>query len=413
MDWVACIGVDWGDTEHAYEIEDRSEKRRMGVVQNSAEAIHEWVRELRQSFPVGMVIIAVEQGRGGLLYALSMYDFIVLIPINTRASKMYRGSLRLSGASSDGSDAKLICDFALKHMDVLRAWRPDDPLTRKMRLLVETRRTLVDQRTAHCHTLSATLKSYFPQALQWFGGEESKLLRAMVRRYATLDQLRRATAEEITATMKACRCRKIAKRVTDLIGKLQAAVPLTNDGAIIEAQAMYAQALVCIIEPLDEQIARYDTVIAAAWAVHPDRELFDTLPGAGAVLAPRLAVAFGLDRSRYESATDLQCYSGIAPVQEQSGKSVCTHVRLGCPKFLRQSFHEFAAASMPHSSWARAVYDEQRERGAGHHEAVRALAFRWIRILFRLWQNGELYDEQRHLEKLTRRQSPIIRRLVA
>ena len=130
-------------------------------------------------------------------------------------------------------------------------------------------------------------------------------------------------------------------------------------------------------------------------------------------MAPRLAAAFGLERSRYQSPDEMQCYSGIAPVTEQSGRSMWTHARWGFPTFLHQTFHEFAQASIPHSAWAKAVYQEQRHRGAGHHEAIRALAFRWIRILFRLWKDGEEYDEKHHIEMLRQTRSPILGRLAA
>jgi len=131
------------------------------------------------------------------------------------------------------------------------------------------------------------------------------------------------------------------------------------------------------------------------------------------VLAPRLAVAFGLDRSRYEDAREVQQYSGIAPVIERSGRQFWIHARWGFPTFLHQTFHEFAAASLPQCEWARAFYQQQRERGAGHHQAIRALAFRWIRILFRLWKTGEEYDENRYLEALKKKGSPVVSRLAA
>jgi len=346
-----------------------------------------------------------------LLYLLAAYEFLVLVPINPRASKAYRDSLRLSGASSDPADAALICEFVMKHLSELRAWQPDDTMTRKMRLLVEHRRTLVDQRTALTHTLADTLKQYFPQALQWFGGEKTPLLRAVLERWSTLDLLRTASVEELAAVMSSKRCRKVAARAKATMEKVHAAVALTTDKAIIEGHAIYAKALAAIIEPLDLQIAKHDQVIAAEWAAHPQYELFDSLPGAGKVMAPRLAVAFGLDKTRYESADEMQRYSGIAPIIEQSGRHWWTHARWGYPKFLHQTFHEFAQASIPHSAWAKAVYDEHRANGCGHHSAIRALAFRWIRILFRLWQDDELYDEQQHIDSLRKNQSPVLARL--
>jgi hypothetical protein len=80
------------------------------------------------------------------------------------------------------------------------------------------------------------------------------------------------------------------------------------------------------------------------------------MPGAGDALVPRLIVAFGTQRDRYQSAYEMQCYSGIAPVMEASGNSQWVHFRFICPKFLRQTFHEFAGCSIQQSEWARAYY---------------------------------------------------------
>jgi hypothetical protein len=93
----------------------------------------------------------------------------------------------------------------------------------------------------------------------------------------------------------------------------------------------------------------------------------------------------GSDRSRYESAADLQQYVGIAPVTKRSGKSQTVHWRWGCPKFLRQSFHEFAGQSVCSSAWAGAYYQQQLSKGNSHHQALRSLAFKWIRIIYRCW----------------------------
>jgi transposase len=335
-----------------------------------------------------------------------------LVPLNPRASKAYRTSLRLSGASDDPTDAALICDFVLKHLAELRVWRPDDVRTRKIRLLCEQRRTLVDQRTALTHALSAALKEYFPQALQWFG-ETSPHLRAFLTHWPTIEQARLASVDDLTSVLKASRRRKALVIAQELIEKIRVSVPLTNDTAIIETHSMYALSLGALIDPLDLQIAKYDKAIAAAWALHPDRKTFASLPGAGAVMAPRLAVAFGLDRSRFDDPRELQQYSGIAPVTEKSGRHCWIHARWGFPKFLHQTFHEFAQASIPHCPWARAFYHQQRERGAGHHQAIRSLAFRWIRILFSLWKTGQEYDESHYLDALKRKNSPLVGRLAA
>ena len=118
--------------------------------------------------------------------------------------------------------------------------------------------------------------------------------------------------------------------------------------------------------------------------------------------------AFGTDRSRYATAADAACYFGAAPVIERSGKQEWVHWRWHCPKFLRQSMVEFASKSIGFSEWARLYYQEQINRGKKHHAAVRALAFKWIRIIFRCWQNGEAYDEQKYVEALKKKGAPLL-----
>ncbi len=82
--------------------------------------------------------------------------------------------------------------------------------------------------------------------------------------------------------------------------------------------------------------------------------------------------------------------------------------RRGCPKFLRQTFHEFADHARKWSRWARAYYTMKRDAGFKHNAAVRALAYKWIRIIYHLWSTNTLYDEAYYIEQLTRRNSPVI-----
>jgi transposase len=125
-------------------------------------------------------------------------------------------------------------------------------------------------------------------------------------------------------------------------------------------------------------------------------------------MVPRLLAAFGSQRDRYQSAADLQTFSGIAPVTERSGKSKWVRVRWACPHFLRQTLHEWAAHSIGYCDWAGAYYQLQRDRGENHHAAVRALAFKWIRIAFRCWKDAVPYDDARYMESLRRLGSPLI-----
>src|SRR5262252_9024402 len=98
-------------------------------------------------------------------------------------------------------------------------------------------------------------------------------------------------------------------------------------------------------------------------------------------------------------------------VVTRSGKQSWVHWRYQCPKFLRQTFVEWASESIRFSLWARAYYQQQRDKGAVHQVAVRALAFKWIRIVFRCWHNRTPYDESVYLAALQRRGSSLLSNL--
>jgi Transposase IS116/IS110/IS902 family len=123
---------------------------------------------------------------------------------------------------------------------------------------------------------------------------------------------------------------------------------------------------------------------------------------------PRLLVAFGEDRNCYASAAEIQQYAGIAPVIERSSNKCWVHWRIACPTFLRQSFVEWAGSTIPRSYWASAYYQQQRLKGKAHTMAMRALAFKWIRILYRCWKDRIPYDEAVYLKALQRRGSLLV-----
>lgn len=161
------------------------------------------------------------------------------------------------------------------------------------------------------------------------------------------------------------------------------------------------------LRQFNQAIKAFDHKIKELFKAHPDHALFENLPGAGEQLAPRLLSLFGSDRSRWADATDLQKYSSIAPVIERSGKSLWVHRRLSRPKFICQTFHEFAQQSIQRSSWAARYYQRQRERGKTHHSAIRSLAFKWIRIIFACWKANKPYEESFYLQALEKRHSSL------
>lgn len=405
---VAWVGLDWADDQHEVRVCDAgSGEVESEQVKQSPEAIQQWVLKLRSRFVRGRVAIALEQKRGGLMAALMAYDFLQLYPVNPHTLSSFRQALYPSGKKDDPHDATLLLELVQTHHQRLRCWRPDTVQTRRLQALVEDRRHWVDQRKRFEQQLVAALKNYYPHPLQWFNPISKALALDFLSRCPSLTQAQKLTSSSLRAMLRRHRVRHVDSRLARLLEQISSSCPLTEDAALVETGALKVRALVTQLQDLVNTIADYDRRIDQAFGEHPDGALFAGFTGAGASLAPRLVAAFGTDRSRFTDARQVQQFSGIAPVTRRSGRSCVVHWRRGCPKFIRQTFHEYAACSMPHSPWARAYYLQQRGRGLGHHAAVRALAYKWIRILFRCWKDRVPYDEQFYCQRLKENNSPL------
>jgi hypothetical protein len=189
----------------------------------------------------------------------------------------------------------------------------------------------------------------------------------------------------------------------EIIERIRGAQLLTRDDALIIPLALSVKLLVNQIQQAQKTLEEFDAKIAEAMSQHPDAHLFTDLPGAGKALAPRLLCAFGSQRDRWEDADSLASFSGIAPVTFKSGKSCVVHRRYACPKYLRQTFHEFANFARRYCPWSKARYRMLRDSGMKHHAAVRKIARSWIRILFRVWKTRVPYDCDRYIATLQQR----------
>jgi transposase len=401
--WAAFAAIDWADQKHFWRLVPAGcEQQEYGELENTPEAVEAWAAALQQRFGGRPIAICLEQSRGALVYMLTKYSHLVLFPVHPTTAARYREAFCPSGAKDDPNDTASLLDLLLRHRERLRRLQPDTDETRLLQFLVEERRKLVDEKTRQHNRLIDCLKLYFPQVLRWFDDLAGALAGAFLERWPSLQEAQRAHPGTLKRFFHQHNCRR-EDRIEERIHAIQEGTPATGDAAVLEACAMTARGLVALLATLRVQIAVFERRIEELVAAHPDGALFASLPGAGAALTPRLITVFGTRRDRFGSAYEVQCYSGIAPVTEASGKSRQVHFRWSCPKFLRQTFQEFASQSIRQCDWAREYYQLQRDRHKSHQAAVRALAYKWIRIIFRCWKDGKPYDEQVYLSSVRRR----------
>jgi transposase len=404
------IGLDRADQKaDLCLINPRTGERRTAVLDTAPEALWEWLLQFRQQHPGARVGLCLEQPAVHLIPFLEAYDWITLHPINPITLQKYREAFVTSRAKDDTKDAEYLADLLLTHADKLPVWAPQDSATRAVQQLVVHRRAVVDERTGLSNRLIALLKQYYPQALVLCGEDLWRpLATAFLLKWPSLSAVRKAKP----ATLKQfyyLQGSRSTKLLEERLALVEKAVPVTDETAVIASFVLRVQLLARELQQVVRTIAEFDRQIAAAYAAHPDHGIFASLPGAGPVLGPRLLASLGADRERFaQGATQVQCYTGVAPVTKRSGGSCHIHRRYCCPKFHRQSFHEYAKESVLWSRWAAAFYLQQRSKGCPHHTAVRALAFKWQRVIWRCWQDRRPYDEARYEAALRKAGSPVV-----
>lgn len=405
---AAIVGLDWADQKHDLCLKEKgSDSLEFSELKHCPKAIQLWAQSLQERFSGQPVAICLEQKKGPVIHALLKYDFLVLIPVNPQTLARFRRAFTPSRAKDDPTDAALMVELLDRHADKLSIWQADEPAVRQLQLLVEMRRSAVADKVRISNRLTAALKAYYPQPLQWFKDHDTPLFADFLLRWPELSKARRAKPETMSRffTKRNVRYSRI---INARLEQIETAVSLTEDRALIDSYKLQVQALARQLKLSLEGIADYDQAISECFNSLPDAELFSALPGAGAQLAPRLLAAFGSDRNHWPDAKGFLQYTGIAPVTERSGKKEWVHWRWSCPTFTRQTFVEWAGQTIPRSYWAKAYYDQQRAKGKPHQVAIRALAFKWIRILHRCWLNKTPYDEAKYLLALQRSGSPLV-----
>lgn len=412
--YVLSVGLDWADQTHAVCQRAWTDgQRQVLTIGADPASVRAWLVELQAlAGPQGRVAIGFEQNRGALFEMLRPHtDWIDLYPLNPLTVSKYREAFFTSGAKDDPVDGQLIEEILYHHLDRLRPYQAPEPELRELDLLCQQRRKAVDAAVACQNELCSLLKVYYPVALQLHDELRCSLSLHFLKRWPTLEQLKKAKPQTLRAFyyQQHSRSRSLIEERLEKIARAQA---VTDDPALIRPSVLSLRRLVNQLLSLQASLRAFDKAIQELFANHPDHLIFESLPGAGSQMAPRLLAAFGSNRAALTNPSEMQKKSGTAPILDRSGKAKGIRRRWCRSKFLCQTFHEFAAHSIPHSPWAKAYYQELLARAKSPNAAVRALAFKWIRIIFRLWQDRTLYDENRYRQALQNRRSPLSQKIL-
>jgi transposase len=408
-EFAALVGIDWADRKHDLCLLDVATNRReKSILEHSPKAVHAWAEQIRKRFDGAKVAVCLELFEGPIVSALMEHEFFVIFPVQPSFLAKYREAFTPSRAKDDPTDAEFALELLLRYPDKIVRLKPESPDMRVLRQLVEMRRGLVDDRVRVTNRITASLKAYFPQVLGLFREKDTGVFVEFLERWPTIEAAKKARRDALETFFRKHNVRYQAT-IDRRIAALKDEVPLTTDAAVITPAKLFVDVLLPQLKELCAAIERLDQAISDCCAKLADYKLFASLPGAGPALAPRLLAAFGEQRERFPNAAALQKYAGVAPVTERSGNKCWVHWRYSCPTFLRQTFVEWVPQTITRSYWAKAYYDAYRARGGTFQAAMRALAFKWIRILYRCWVDRIPYDESKYLMALQKRNAPLLK----
>jgi len=333
---------------------------------------------------------------------------LAVFPLNPKAAERYRDRKAPAGDKNDRFDAFCFADALRTDGHRWRTLRPQDPITQELRLLCRDEIALIGQRTALVNQLQAALHEYYPTAIAAFDDWTKSGAWEFVLAFPTPHHLASAGKrkwEKFLHAHKLYRAETAAKRI-ELFGV--AARWASPNPAVTAAKSLLATTCAKQLRTLQAQLDEYRARIGELFDKHPDHDLFGSLPGAGEKIAPRLLAELGADREIFQDPQSLQCFAGVAPVTRQSGRSRIVSFRRACNMFLRATVHLWADLSRTKAPWAEAYYRHKREQGADHAAALRCLGMRWLKILWKMWQERKPYDGERHLRDQTKHGSWVI-----
>ena len=391
--WTFFAGIDWGGDHHQLCVVDGHGDRLAQLrVAHDVAGLAALDRELRRF--ADRMPVAIERSEGLLVEHLQAGGH-ALYPVSPRIAARARERYKVAPVKDDRFDAFVLADtLRLEH----HRWRPlstPSPLLAEIKALTRDRDRLLETQQAVESQLRMILEAYHPAPVRLFSSVDRQITLSFVLDYPTP-----ATASRIKTTRMngfLSRHHYTGRRPGQVLAERMRVNLLSGSPGTVAGKSFSAQSYARLLQLLNTQLGEYDDAIAAAVAEHPDAHIFASFPGIGPVLTAVLLAEIGEDRGRYPADTVLLAEAGLAPVTRSSGRSRSVRFRYAANTRLREAATWWAFNSMKESPWAAAAFQQARQQhGQRYHRALRGLAARWTRVLWRCWQDGADYDPGKH-----------------
>ncbi len=391
------IGDDWAEAHHDIEILDEQGKvlarRRLPEGVAGIAQLHELVADhLGDRDEPDQVLLGIETDRGPWVQALIAAGYVVYA-INPLQAARYRERHGTSGAKSDPGDAHVLAEIVRLDRDHHRPIAGDTAIAEQVKVVARAHQTMIWTRQRSVNTLRSMLREFYPAALVTFENLADRDALTVLAVAPSPALGARLTPAKVQALLrKAGRQRNLTTRATEIVTALRSE-QLPARAGVVQAYAASVSALVAVITEMVTQTTILEEQVRADFGRHPDAEIYLSQPGLGVILGARVLAEFGDDPDRYADARARKNYSGMSPITRASGTKRVVLARYARNKRLADALYQQAFSALGSSPGSRAFYDRHRDRGATHHQALRALANRLVGILHGCLTHHTNYDE--------------------
>lgn len=367
------IGIDWSETKHDVCIlNERGAILKEFIITQSMSGHRKLQQEIKAfDKDSESCLIGLETSSNLLIDFLEPKPYqSYVIPPNKVASS--RGRFSGSGRRNDRSDAHLIAAMLRTDTGRFTPWQADGILTHQMRASLRLIDDLTQSITRYSNRLRTALLRAYPAAVELFSDITTQIdLRFLIN----FPSQTAAQALSYTDFEAFCRSHRYShpKRITDRYAHLQkehSGPILSTELAYQEPISVWAALLLQLVQKKRQAILQ----VHRLFLTHPDAYIFESLPGAGELLGPKLLVMFGDHRERFPSASAIQALAGAAPVTIQSGKKNSIRFRRACNHEYRHTAQLFALQSVQQCSWAATYFANAKARGMKESHTYRCLA---------------------------------------
>ncbi len=379
------VGIDWADTKHDICVLNAQGQIITEFIIPDDPSGYQRFQTYLQTLPSVKLLIERPNGRLVDFLLQNRWSVYVVPPSVSAASRPRR-------SKTDRADAYLLATLLKNnHPDCRPILRSSD-LCDQLKQVVSAHDRLHRELQRLALQLRYQLKQYYPAILKVFRKPQQPLTYAFLKAFPDpqiFNQLPFADFQAFFVTQRY----RYSERLESHWKIFQQEATLNRP---TKGYQLATTATITLMTLIDQQLRQLKREMGLMLQQHPDAAWWQGFPAVGSLNAARLLAYVGDNRTVFADTDTLRARAGTVPITRRSGKRIAVHFRRDCSHPLRKAFYDLAMNSKKQSAWAKSYFQAQIARGHTRPRANRALANRWVGIVWKLWHTGAMYDETVH-----------------